>query len=84
MCSACGGDGQACCPGGGGFGGGAGTCLTGFACVPGMNGAADSCTACGSAIGQPCCGTGPNRSCDAAMNLSCVSFSGMFVCDTTP
>jgi hypothetical protein len=49
-----------------------------------MNGAADSCTACGSAIGQPCCGTGPNRMCDASMSLSCVSFGGMFVCDTTP
>jgi hypothetical protein len=25
-----------------------------------------------------------NRSCDASLNLSCVSFNGSFVCDTTP
>jgi hypothetical protein len=24
------------------------------------------------------------RSCDATLNLSCVSFNGMFLCDTTP
>jgi hypothetical protein len=25
-----------------------------------------------------------NRSCDTSLNLSCVSFNGSFVCDTTP
>jgi hypothetical protein len=25
-----------------------------------------------------------NRSCDATLNLSCVSFNGSFICDTTP
>jgi hypothetical protein len=42
------------------------------------------CAACGAAIGEPCCGTGAMRSCDATLNLSCVSFNGMFLCDTTP
>jgi hypothetical protein len=71
---------------GGGPGGpfGAGQCSMGFACVAGTGGAADMCSACGAAIGQPCCGTGMNRSCDATLNLSCVSFNGSFVCDTTP
>jgi hypothetical protein len=50
-------------------------------------GAAASCTACGSAIGQPCCGTGATaamRTCDDTLGLSCVAFNGAFVCDTTP
>ncbi len=77
-----------CCPGGVGFGGGGGSCSTGFACVSGAMGAAASCTACGSAIGQPCCGgDGPGagmRTCDDSLNLSCVNFNGTFLCDTTP
>jgi hypothetical protein len=58
-------------------------CQTGFTCAAGTP---RTCTACGSAIGQPCCGGGAGsvRTCDATLGLSCVNYQGTFVCDTTP
>jgi hypothetical protein len=46
MCTNCGGNNAACCPGD--------NCQAGFSCVPGMGGAAGTCRTCGGP-NQPCC-----------------------------